>query len=262
MATGIFGRFLHQSTMDSLKKEFGKSARETADNCQRRIQSGSTPDFEDILSIGYRSFLKVRDVALDIGAHQGYHTERILDCVGASGLVICFEPVPDFCDIIRSKLNGRIDLRRKALSTEPGVGEFLHMTKAVGESGFKERTTEMDRGAKKISVEISTLDIELRDLANLAYIKIDTEGHEISALQGGKNLLARTRPVISIEYGKPAYSLYNLTAQSLYDFAEANGYRISDLFGNLISDINEWLYVCDRGYWDYYLVPKEKKWAW
>ena len=59
------------------------------------------------------------------------------------------------------------------------------MTKSIGELGFKERTTREDRGAKVIKVEISTLDIEFTGIPKIDFIKIDTEGHEISALKGG-----------------------------------------------------------------------------
>lgn len=240
----------------------GKSASETADQCLRLHQSGIIPQYEDILADGYRLFLKHGDVAIDIGVNHGVHFDRLKECVGPNGYVVGFEPVPDFVAVVHSRHGKVIDLRLKALSSEPGWGEFLHMTKSIGESGFKERTTVEDRGAKVIQVEISTLDIEFPDAPKIDFIKIDTEGHEISALKGGQAVIARTRPIISVEYGSPAYSLYGLTAESLYDWADENGYGISDLFGNLVKSRKEWVYVCDRSYWDFFLVPREKAEIW
>lgn len=238
-----------------------KTASQTADECHLLHQSGVVPAYEDILSDGYRRFLKHGDVAVDIGVNHGVHFDRLKECVSPTGRIVGFEPVPDFVDVVRSRHGPTIDIRAKALSTQPGRGQFIHMTKAAGESGFKERTNEADRGAKNIEVEISTLDLELPDLDSLAFIKIDVEGHELSVLEGGCNLISSTRPIISVEYGKPTYSLYGLTADSLQEWADRNGYRISDLFGHIVNSRKEWLHVCDRSYWDYFLVPKEKA-AW
>lgn len=237
------------------------TATATAEHCHVLNKVGTVPPYEDILATSYRRFLKSGDVAVDIGVNLGLHFGQLIDCVGETGSVIGFEPVPDFVDAVRSRHGASIDLRQKALSSQPGRGQFLHMTKAIGESGFKERATEGDRGAKTIDVEISTLDVEFRDAARIDFIKIDTEGHELSALNGGQAVIARTRPVISIEYGRPTYSLYGLTAASLPDWANEAGYRISDLFGNLVRSREEWLYIVDYGYWDFFLVPAEKaKW--
>lgn len=239
-----------------------KTATETADACNTLHQSGVIPPYEEILAEGYRGILKQGDVAIDIGVNHGFHFDQIKECVGPTGHVVGFEPVPDFIDVVRARHGQGVDLRQKALSSESGRGQFLHMTKAIGESGFKERTNEADRGAVPIEVEISTLDLEFPDLDRLSFIKIDVEGHELSALNGGTNLIARTRPIISVEYGHPAYSLYGLTAESLHDWAERAGYQISDLFGNLVRSREEWLYICDYGYWDFFLVPKERAGWW
>ncbi len=239
----------------------GVSASAAADDCHRLHHSGVVPHYEDILASGYRRFLKAGDIAVDIGVNHGIHFDRLKKCVGPTGHVVGFEPVPDFVAVVQSRHGKGIDLRQKALSSEPGRGQFLHMTKAIGESGFKERDSEGDRGAKTIYVEISTLDAELGDAPRIDFIKIDTEGHELSALRGGGKVIARTRPIISAEYGKPTYSLYGLTAESLHDWTEQAGYQISDLFGNIVRSREEWLYVCDRSYWDYFLIPKERS-AW
>lgn len=240
-----------------------KTATETANACHDLHQSGVIPEYEDILADNYRRFLRPGDVAIDIGVNHGFHYDRLKECVGPTGRVIGFEPVPDFIAVVRERRGDEMEIRQKALSIQPGHGTFLHMTGAIGESGFKERDSEdANRGAKKIDVEISTLDIELPDLNKLDFMKIDVEGHEISVLGGGGALLNRTRPLIAVEYGHPTYSLYGHTARSLYAWSSAVGYCISDLWGNLVRSREEWDYVCDHSYWDYFLVPQEKAAAW
>lgn len=242
--------------------EGGKTPSETADICHNLHHSGFIPVYEDIISDNYLSFLNEGDIAVDIGVNHGLHYDRLTAKVAPGGHVIGFEPVPDFVSVVKEKHGDGVDVRQKALSTQPGHGSFFHMTAAIGESGFKERESEGNRGAKKIEVEISTLDIELPDLEKLAFIKIDVEGHEISVLKGGEKLIQRTRPIIAIEYGKPTYSLYGLTAESLYDWASSVDYCLSDLWGNVVRSKAEWNYVCDRSYWDYFIVPREKAEWW
>ena len=239
-----------------------KTATETADACHTLHQSGVIPEYEELIADNYRRFLELGDVAIDIGVNHGFHYDRLKTCVGVMGRVVGFEPVPDFIAVVRDRRGDEMEIRQKALSTEPGHGTFLHMTTAIGESGFKERESEGARGAKKIDVEISTLDLELPDLNKLAFVKIDVEGHEISVLKGGASLINRTRPSIAIEYGKPTYSLYGLTAESLYDWASSVDYCLSDLWGNIVRSKSEWSYVCDLSYWDYFIVPRERAEWW
>ena len=225
-------------------------------------EQGTVPDYEGVLRRGYSRFIAPGATVIDIGAHQGAHFDTFRQLVGATGRVVGFEPVPAFADMIRARHGSEIDLRQMALSTQPGEANFLHMTKAPGESGFRERRSAGDRGVVDIKVRVSTLDAETAELDRVDFIKLDIEGSEINCLTGGQRTIERHRPYISVEYGRPGYSLYGLTAGSLYDWSKGAGYRISDLFGNLVADRDEWTAICDRSYWDYFLVPREKTGDW
>ncbi|KPF78709.1 hypothetical protein IP78_10750, partial [Brevundimonas sp. AAP58] len=179
-----------------------------------------------------------------------------------AGRAIGFEPVPELANVSKAYAGGDSEIRQLALSSSPGTAEFLFMSKAIGESGFKERASEGDRGAVPIQVEISTLDLQTSDLDRLDYIKIDTEGHEIDILEGGRQAIARLRPVISVEWGAPTYSLYGHDLYRLYDLCEELDYRIADLFGFVVADREEWARVSDQSYWDFFLVPSERVEAW
>jgi len=239
-----------------------RSAAETAAYWREQHHGGNVPDYEEVLSDGYHRFLKAGDTVIDIGVNHGVHYRRYLAITGPTGRVIGFEPVPVFVGIARDLCGPDVEIRQKALSDKPGQAEFLFMSKAHGESGFKERTSPGDRGAEKIQVTISTLDAELADLPRLDYIKIDTEGHEISILKGGTEVIRKHRPIVSVEYGEPTYSLYGHQARSMFDLAASLDYKISDLFGNVVKDLAEWLTVCDTSYWDFYLVPSERAAGW
>lgn len=244
------------------QKFFGMGAAGTASYWRERHQAGEVPEYEDILADVFSRLLSSGDTVVDIGVNVGRHFTRFHEIVGGRGRVIGFEPVPDFAAHSRALVGPAAEIREKALSDAPGVGEFLFMTKAVGESGFRERASEGDRGAKPIQVEISTLDAETISLPSLRYIKIDTEGHELSVLKGGRETLRRFRPYVSVEWGEPTYTLYGHDMFSLFDLANEIQYSISDLFGNIVSDREEWSQVSDQSYWDYFLVPSERLSEW
>lgn len=233
------------------------SIEHTSKYCESLHLSGVVPEYEDILSSRYSEQVFCGDVVVDVGLNHGLHSKNLLSLVGDSGLVVAFEPVPDFVELVKREVGSDIRIIQKALSDKSGVGKFLHMTKAIGESGFLERVNVLDRGAVEILVEISTLDAELKNIDRLKFIKIDVEGHEISVLKGGADTIKKFRPLISIEYGKPTYSLYGLSSDSLYVWAMENNYTISDLWYNPVRSLDEWVRVCDKSYWDYLLIPSE-----
>jgi hypothetical protein len=129
-------------------------------------------------------------------------------------------------------------------------------------SGFKERVGSGDQGAEEITVEMDTLDHQAAALDRLDYVKIDIEGAEISCLRGARQTVSRYRPLISVEYGMPTYSLFGNTAMTLFEWTREHGYIPSDLFGNLIPRPGEWAVVCDYSLWDFFLVPEERRKEW
>lgn len=222
------------------------------------------PDYERLLSRGYRRFLRPGQVVFDVGAHAGLHLEQFLDLIGPSGRAVAFEPIPALADTLASKYRGRsnVDIRNIALGDKPGSAGFLVLHKALGMSGFKQRADSGDQGAERITVEIDTIDRQSAGLRCLDYIKIDVEGAEISCLRGARQTVTRYRPLISVEYGMPGYSLFGNTAMTLFGWAREHGYIPSDLFGNLIHHPDEWVVVCDYSLWDFFLVPEERRQEW
>jgi hypothetical protein len=77
-------------------------------------------------------------------------------------------------------------------------------------------------------------------------------------LRSGLSFLTRTRPVLSVEYGHPAYSVYGHQPGDLFEFAATQQYALHDLFMNPVADLDEWLAIVDQATWDFFLVPREK----
>lgn len=222
------------------------------------------PDYELLLAKGYRRFLRPGQVVFDVGSHAGVHLTQFVDVVGSKGRVIAFEPIPALANALVTKFRDRsnVEIRNLALGEKPGRSEFLILHQALGMSGFRQRAESGDQGAEKITVEIDTIDHLAANLNRLDYVKIDIEGAEISCLRGAVNTVNRFRPLISVEYGMPTYSLFGNTAMTLFEWARQHKYVPSDLFGNLILQPEEWLIVCDYSLWDFFLVPDERQQEW
>jgi FkbM family methyltransferase len=218
-----------------------------------------TPDYEELLTHGYGRFLDGRSIAVDVGANLGFHTGKL----ARYGRVIAFEPIPEHAAQLRAQFAGQsnVEIREVALGRVAGEQSFYHFPVGHGVSGLRPRTDQAE-AATEIRVRVETIDSQLGALDRLTYIKIDVEGGEIDCLLGGRETIMRHRPFISVEYGRPSYAPYGNAPETLFLVASDLGYLISDLFGNLIETRQEWAKVCDFSYWDYFLLPQEKRQFW
>ncbi len=225
-------------------------------------QTGVTPDYEQILEHSYRKLISAGDTVVDIGAHVGRHSKVFRDLIGETGYLYLFEPLPEqFMFLAREMAAPNITVFNKALSDKEGPMSFCQVENYLEQSGLKRR----DYGAndaivKQIQVEVETLDhyFDTFNKNGISYIKLDAEGAEVSILKGASECLKQYRPIVSVEYGRPSYSAYGLTADSLYNFALEYNYYIADLCGNIVLNLDMWREVCDSVYWDYFLVPQER----
>lgn len=227
--------------------------------------SGSTLDYENLLAAGYKRFLKEGDVVVDVGAHVAFHFERFQQILGPTGTLVGFEPLPGLAQALKERFAGvgNVRIHQAALSREAGRQQFRHVRSSPGYSGLRERIYDFsDPNIELIDVEVLTFDSFIDALPRINYVKIDIEGGEIDCLEGATKILARTRPLISVEYGYPSYSGYGHTKFTLYDWAARNDYQLSDLCGNLIASRDEWADICDAAFWDFFVVPREQALQW
>jgi FkbM family methyltransferase len=134
----------------------------------------------------------------DIGGNRGIYAYRLWK-LGAKLEV--FEPNPDCARVLRSWASGAdgVAIHPVALSSEQGSAT-LHVP--VDEAGV-----EHDSSASIEAVEEGTyrdIEVPLRSLdsfgfADLDFIKIDTEGHEMSVIEGAKSTIQSSQPAMLIE---------------------------------------------------------------
>jgi FkbM family methyltransferase len=226
----------------------------------RYVNSGEI-DWEALLEHGYRRFLDRDSVVLDVGGHEGRHTEIFVNTIGCAAVRV-FEPLPALHRKLQSRFAGvaAVDVLPYALGAECGSREFVHNTSVPSESGLKERIYNDPEGARteRIRVEVRTLDSLDLNADRVDFIKIDTEGGECDIIKGARRSIDEFRPVLSVEYGHAGYSAYGYSWRSLYDLTEEMDYCLFDLLGNRIESIDEWRACVDKYYWDFYAVAREQ----
>lgn len=174
--------------------------------------------------------LGAEGVYVDVGANRGQILAQALR-VAPRGRHIAFEPIPALAAEL-AKAFPQIDCRQKALGAAPGSGEFCHFTKLDGWSGLR-RSPEIsdERGRPEyITVEISTLDAELAGIEP-RLVKVDVEGAELGVIEGGRELLARARPVVLFEHVASAAALYGSSSAALWDAFDRLDYTIFSVVG-------------------------------
>lgn len=141
---------------------------------------------------------------IEVGIHQGEHTEEILGLLNKP-IYVGFEPDPrNYIVCLEKKLQDKILLFNFALSSAPGKGT-LHLSSREGEnwcgsSSLKAPKEHLQhfpwcKFDETTEVVVTTLDSVLTGLGILApdFIWIDVQGNEFEVLKGATNILKGTK---------------------------------------------------------------------
>jgi len=178
------------------------------------------------------------ETVVDAGANVGLMSNLLARAVGPSGRVVSFEPHPlIFETLTRNVALWReqeqievIELRQAAVSASAGE---LPLTVDPDTFAHNRGTASLEGdGANPAhSTEVATvrLDEELTDAVGV--LKLDVEGHELTALQGAERLLADglVRDVVFEEHEPPPTPVTSLL--------EAHGYTLFSVRQGLMGPI-------------------------
>ena len=133
--------------------------------------------------------------AVDVGANKGtYALSRLAKRVWA------FEPNPKMFNILRCAVAANVTASMIALSDRSGQAELRvpRMRKGgFSNQGASLSTTKITENYRSVTVETRRLDdLELQDIG---FMKIDVEGFEQEVLDGARETIRRSRPVILSE---------------------------------------------------------------
>jgi FkbM family methyltransferase len=136
------------------------------------------------------------DVVIDLGAHVGYYTLLLARQVGPHGKVFAFEPDPANFELLRRNVEengyGNVTLVRKAASDRNGTAQLYRSTDNQGDQRLYPST----EARPSVDVETVRLDDFFADSAiRLSLMKMDIQGCEAMALDGMREILARSPEV-------------------------------------------------------------------
>jgi FkbM family methyltransferase len=156
----------------------------------------SEPEFEHL-----DRFLDDTGVFIEVGANTGKHSIKAAKHYGDGGVVIAIEPNPDVLSILHRSISANnlanIRLRNFCIGERRSAGiMWMNNSKPVMFSLLKN-----DDEAEGFSTLTLTLDelFEWEGLDRLDFLKICAEGAEGQVLAGGRETIARYRPIIEIE---------------------------------------------------------------
>jgi FkbM family methyltransferase len=197
----VYGKFAISPATDSRSYE--------------RFKHNIYPQSKDIEFL--KHFISPESIVVDIGARIGTMT---IPFAKSAKQVYSFEPTP----ITRSYLEKNI-----ALNDLKNVTVFPYALGSKDAESFMHVTSGIDSGQNTVSstgeiaVPIRRLDDYVKE-ANL--VKIDVEGNECAALEGGTNLIRTYHPMIFSEINFGQLWAHDGSPQKLEKFLRCEGYSL------------------------------------
>jgi FkbM family methyltransferase len=191
-----------------------------------------------------RLLLNSGDLVVDGGANLGIYSKRISKIVGKKGKVFAFEPISFLIDFMKLHHKySNIDFISLALSDVEASRKIIIplIGKDLIEPSLATLNHKTVDGLVQ-NIQSVRLDNFIKPEMKVKFIKLDLEGHEISALLGSKRILLESRPIVQFE--------------------ENNMNQNVNYYTQFLKEVNYKIYKINLIFYkestNYYLFPDEK----
>jgi FkbM family methyltransferase len=159
-------------------------------------------------------------VTVDVGANCGLYTRQL---ARLSRQVHAFEPSRDMARLLRRTSASNVSVHEVALSDHNGDAElFIPQGDNGLVYGLASLEQRADLSANLVSTHVPTARLDAVVHQDVAFVKIDVEGHELNVLNGAVELLERSQPVFLVE----AEDRHRAQAtRSVFEFFRNKSYR-------------------------------------
>lgn len=172
-------------------------------------------------------------ISVDVGAFMGVY---VIHMLGHSHSCVAFEPRRAAAEELRRVFRrAPVRIEECALSEEDGEATFREPLRDGGRSTLADSNPLEGMGDVKTQ-SIATRRLDSFGFANVGFIKIDVEGHELAVLKGALNTIERCHPALLIEI-EERHRPGGLAA--VRDLLEPRGYRGSFLEGASLLPISQ-----------------------
>jgi FkbM family methyltransferase len=192
--------------------------------------------FASVLSPGMTVF--------DLGANVGLYTLWAAHRVGPTGQVHSFEPTPDVAQALKKNISlngfGQVMVNEAAVSDAPGKTYLSFLQDDPGENTIL-RGNEANPG---VWVPTLTLDeyVAQRGVSSVDVMKIDIEGAEQMALQGGRTFLsAENAPMLFMEANDKTLAFSGSSLKELLDLLGELGYSFYNIETCQLNNGDPWI---------------------
>lgn len=172
---------------------------------------------------------------IDVGAHVGYYTLLASMLAGDTGSVWAFEPEPTNAAFLRQHMYlnhcRNVHVEEVAVSNSSGRARFV--------CGKGSGTGHLDQSGDMEVRTVRLADFCVAHGVRPTALKIDVEGAETEVLEGARDLIRSSRPVIFLSTHGPA--LHRQCLSWLRD----DGYRVHPILGGDIDGATEVLALPD-----------------
>lgn len=171
-------------------------------------------------------------VTVDVGANCGLYTRRL---ARLSRRVHAFEPSEQMARLLRRTSARNVSVHELALSDHEGDAElFIPQGEDGPVHGLASLEARADPPAGLMSVHVPTARLDAVIDQDVAFVKIDVEGHELHVLNGAVEILERCQPVFLVE----AEDRHRTEAtRSVFEFFRSKSYRGLFLKDDHVMDI-------------------------
>jgi FkbM family methyltransferase len=168
-----------------------------------------------------RKVIPADAVTVDVGANCGLYTRQL---ARLSRQVHAFEPSRQMARLLRRTSATNVSIHEIALSDHDGDAELFipqgDNGLVHGLASLEPRMSATTESVVSTHVPIARLDAVVRQ--DVAFVKIDVEGHELNVLNGAVELLERCQPVFVVE----AEDRHRAAAtRSVFEFFRNKSYR-------------------------------------
>jgi FkbM family methyltransferase len=169
---------------------------------------------------------------LDVGANVGQSTTRYLQSF-PNAHIYCLEPVLGTFRQLQQNFKGleRVHCVQLALGSFAGPGQMALRGRSDRHFLLKRDCRQHETDTE--TVNVSTLDefCAARNILDISYLKIDTEGGDLEVLKGGERMLSEQRiDFVEVEAGMHAGNRSHVPFELLKSHLESKGYALFGIY--------------------------------